>query len=160
MDLELACVVCNWSRDFWEWIGFGGIGAAAAAAAAAVSDFVDTGVGRGPARPEDRQEDDPLTASARAIDRAVSALEDTFSPPPIQDVESVDDTLLSRPTRYADSAGNPYWPGLSVIPDSEMVYTTDDYPPREVPVDPLSGEPVWSLGRSPDDASSYSVERG
>jgi hypothetical protein len=35
MDLGLACIVCNWSRDLWESIGLGGFGAAAAAAAAA-----------------------------------------------------------------------------------------------------------------------------
>jgi hypothetical protein len=37
MDVEIACIVCNWSRDFWDWIAVGAAGAVAAAAAAAAT---------------------------------------------------------------------------------------------------------------------------
>jgi hypothetical protein len=41
MDLELACIVCNWSRDLWWSLGLGAVGAAAAAAAAASAAYSD-----------------------------------------------------------------------------------------------------------------------
>lgn len=41
MDLDLACVVCNWSRDLWGSLAIGAIGAIGAAAAAAYSASAD-----------------------------------------------------------------------------------------------------------------------
>lgn len=126
MDLDLACTVCHWGRDFWEWIAIGAAGAAVAAGAA--SDFFsNTG--------------EPTYFSWDQYGRDHADAPDDERPD-----EDGGDVTPPDPRdfgdRYGDRDGRPYWPGVSPYPRDGVVYRHGralEVDAAGVPIDPDPG---------------------
>ena len=117
MDVDVLCVACNWSNDFWQWIGAGAAGAAAAAAWELGGDQTRRSYDEmwGDYEPRDEDGGDVTPPDQRHYQAGGRA-------------------------RYTDGNNNPYWPGVSPYPNDGIVY----HHGTAYPVD-AAGEPVGGL---------------
>jgi hypothetical protein len=132
MDIDVLCVACNWSNDFWEWIAAGVGGVAAWGTAAWRSTFGwDHAQGGFPSHYRDAWQDyeDALG------DRFGADNDGGDVTPPDQRHYDV-----GGRARYKDESGNPYWPGVSPYPSGGTVY----HHGSPLPVD-AAGVPVGGM---------------